>query len=314
MRAAIRTLDHGVVAQLGERRVRNAEVRGSIPLSSTTRAGRVKSQKKPGTSEELAIGACDLYLVSMKMGKPSMTAALVATMATAVVCAPSLGAAQASQDDAAARDYFERGRAAFERADYERALAMFRHAYRLSERPELQYNIGVAADRLQREEEALGAFESYLDNTVEPAREAEVRERISALRVSIAEREATERALVDATVESRAAVQGADMIDAPRLPRSTIAGGAALAAIGAAGVTAMAVGLARDGSCAESVDDECVTEHARTPWSYVYGAVGLAALAGSATWFAVSARRSKHADREVTWQLGPTGVKVSGKF
>ena len=35
MRPAARVLIVGAVAQLGERRVRNAEVRGSIPLGST---------------------------------------------------------------------------------------------------------------------------------------------------------------------------------------------------------------------------------------------------------------------------------------
>jgi len=55
--------------------------------------------------------------------------------------------AQQTPDDAAAREYFERGRVAFEQADYEGALAYFRHAYRLSHRGELQYNIGVASQR-----------------------------------------------------------------------------------------------------------------------------------------------------------------------
>ncbi|TFH29762.1 MAG: hypothetical protein E4H00_06320, partial [Myxococcales bacterium] len=69
------------------------------------------------------------------------------------VAAP--GGAQQTPDDAAAREHFERGRVAVEQADYEAARIYFRHAYRLSHRGELQYNIGVAADRLQREEEAL---------------------------------------------------------------------------------------------------------------------------------------------------------------
>ena len=134
------------------------------------------------------------------MGMGKGLAARAAIVTTLVVATFFCGEVFAQpRDDAAAREYFEEGRAAFERADYERALVMFRHAYRLSERPELQYNIGVAADRLQHEEEALEAFESYLAYTAEPTREAEVKERIAALRTSIAEREATERALVDAT-------------------------------------------------------------------------------------------------------------------
>lgn len=220
---------------------------------------------------------------------------------------------QEGQNDVTARDYFEKGRNAFERADYEGALVYFRHAYRLSQRSELQYNIGVAADRLQREDEALKAFEQYLEATEQPEREAEVRERIDALHASIEEREATERALVDATVRYTASDPTAQPSDGAKLPTSTIAGGSALAAIGAAGVVAMAVGLARDGSCEEELGGTCVTQKSATGWTWVYGGLGIAALAGSATWFAVSYKRTK-GDRETTWTITPTGVVVSGKF
>jgi len=101
-------------------------------------------------------------------------------------------------DDAAAREYFEAGRVAFDQADYESALTYFRHAYRTSGRGALLYNIAVTADRLQRNQEALEAFEEYLERTEKPARESEVRTRIEALRKSIAEKEATEQALTDA--------------------------------------------------------------------------------------------------------------------
>ncbi len=106
--------------------------------------------------------------------------------------------AQPIADDAAAREYFNAGRAAFDQADYESALTYFRHAYRTSGREALLYNIGIAADRLQRDKEALEAFEQYLDRAEKPPREAEVRTRIEALKKSIAEKEATERALTEA--------------------------------------------------------------------------------------------------------------------
>ena len=112
---------------------------------------------------------------------------------------------------------------AFEQADYESALVYFRHAYRLSHRGELQYNIGVAADRLQREEEALEAFEHYLEENEDPAREAEVQERIIALRQSIAERDATERALEEATIRYQTAHErGASDGARFRRPRSSV--------------------------------------------------------------------------------------------
>ena len=237
-------------------------------------------------------------------------------LAAVTVLASSWGtsaAAQQSAQDTEAREYFERGRVAFENADYERALVYFRHAYRLSERPELQYNIGVAADRLQREEEALDAFERYLQNTEQPVREAEVRERIDALRESIEQQQATERALAQAKTTARVR-SDTTTTDRSKLPKSTIAGGSALAAVGAAGVTAMAVGLARDGACSEESGGACVTQSSATSWTYVYGAIGIAALAGSATWFAIGHRKSKSAQRETVWSLTPSGVMVSGKF
>jgi tetratricopeptide (TPR) repeat protein len=214
---------------------------------------------------------------------------------------------QETPDDAAAREYFERGRTAFDQADYEGALVYFRHAYRLSRRSELQYNIGVAADRLQRDEEALEAFERYLEESENPEREAEVRERIHALRQSISQREATERALAEATSRQPTPSDGA------RFPTSAIAGSSALAAVGVAGVLAMGVGLARDGTCKGEVDGTCVTERSATGWTWVYGGIGAAALAGSAAWLGISARRGRTVRRaQVSVWAG--GLAVRGAF
>lgn len=224
----------------------------------------------------------------------------------------SAAIAQQTPDDAAARQYFERGRSSFEEADYEAALVYFRHAYRLSRRSELQYNIGVAADRLQREDEALEAFEHYLDEAEDPVREAEVRERIVALRQSIAERKATERALAEARIRYQPRTQEGASDDA-RVSTSAIIGASTLAAVGAAGVAAMSVGLARDGSCTSEVAGRCVTENSATAWTWVYGGIGIAALAGSATWFALSAKRKKD-QRKTAVSVSPFGVMVSGSF
>ena len=222
---------------------------------------------------------------------------------------PVLG--QDVSDDEGAREAFERGRMAFENAEYESALVYFRHAYRLSGRGELQYNIGVAADRLQREEEALEAFQRYLADTKEPTRREEVDERIAALERSIAERKATELALEQATI--RYQTSESQPVDTSRLPKSAIIGGSMLGALGVAGVAAMGVGLAKNGSCKREVAGNCVVEHSATSWTYVYGALGVAAVAGSVTWFAVSARRSKK-KRETAVSITPGGVVVSGKF
>jgi hypothetical protein len=243
------------------------------------------------------------------MGVRSVSVWVCVGLLVLVTGAPS--AAQDRADDAAGREYFERGRSAFEHADYESALVYFRHAYRLSRRGELQYNIGVAADRLQREEEALEAFRHYLEEANEPTREEEVRERIEALERSIAERRATELALQEATARTHSV--DAEPADGGRLPRSTIIGASALAAVGAAGVVAMGVGLAKDGACTREVSGSCVVEDSATPWTYVYGALGGAALAASATWFGISVRRARN-ERETVISVGPRGLMVSGTF
>lgn len=237
---------------------------------------------------------------------------LAAAMLLCGLVLSSTASAEQTADDAAAREYFERGRSAFEQADYEAALVYFRHAYRLSERGELQYNIGVAADRLQREDEALEAFEHYLEKTKNPEREAEVRERIQALRESIAEGEATQRALQEATIRYQSPTQEIAS-DVARVPTSAIIGSSALAAVGVAGVAAMGVALAKDGSCTREVAGRCVTENSATPWTWVYGGFGIAALAGAATWLGISAKRNKD-QRETSVSVSPFGLAVRGTF
>ena len=225
-------------------------------------------------------------------------------------CAPSFSIAQTTPDEAAAREYFERGRVAFDDADYEAALVYFRHAYRLSRRGELQYDIGVAASRLQREQEALEAFENYLEETEDPEREAEVLERIEALRRSIAQRKATERALAEATIRYQTPTPPAQQ---RRIATSAIVGGSIFGAVGVAGVTAMAIGLARDGTCSQAIASTCVTERAATGWTYVYGSIGIAAIGGSAAWLGVSAKRNR-AERSIAIRIGPTGFTLAGSF
>ena len=257
---------------------------------------------------ELRSTSPTLYLEAMR-GKLAKLATCVGLM-VAVLCASTTAVAQTGNDDNAGREYFERGRAAFEEADYENALAYFRHAYELSGRAELQYNVGVAADRLQREEEALEAFRRYLAETDNPTREAEVRQRIDALERTIAQREVTELALEEAALRYDTTDE---VVDGRRLPTATIAGGTTLAAVGVAGVVAMGVGLAKNGTCSQEVAGNCVVEQSATAWTWVYGGLGVAALVGSAAWFGVSAKRVKEG-RETRFSLTPNGLVVSGTF
>lgn len=97
---------------------------------------------------------------------------------------PSVALAQADAEDPMeeeARLVYEAGTVAFADARYEEALERFRTAYELSPRVRLQYNIGLAADRLRRDDEALAAFELFLRDSPPDAQgvaDAEVRVRV----------------------------------------------------------------------------------------------------------------------------------------
>ncbi|GAB4204755.1 MAG: hypothetical protein OHK0013_19950 [Sandaracinaceae bacterium] len=99
-------------------------------------------------------------------------------------------AAEAVSPDEEARRVFAQGRDAYAAGDYEAALNAFRDAYALSHRPELQFNIGQAADRLRRDREARDAFEAYLAAVPFAANRVEVEARLRVLREEIARDEA----------------------------------------------------------------------------------------------------------------------------
>jgi len=128
------------------------------------------------------------------MGTRWLAAALIAIgIALVGADAQAQGSATTSTpsaDEVRARQVFEEARAAFAAADYEVALARFREAYELSARAELLYNVGLAADRLRRDEEALEAFERYLREMPEAQNRHEVERRVELLRAAIADRAA----------------------------------------------------------------------------------------------------------------------------
>lgn len=193
----------GLVEHLFSRPERaEAEPRRWACFSREGRGAPVSSQPR------LPFGFSHHYceIMGAKWGIAFVWACTAGILAGTVCATPA--SADSTEDDAAAREYFEAGRVAFDQADYQSALTYFRHAYRTSNRGELLYNIAVAADRMQRDQEALEAFQQYLDRTEKPVRESEVRTRIEALRKSIAEKEATERALMEAKLRYEQIAQG----------------------------------------------------------------------------------------------------------
>lgn len=93
--------------------------------------------------------------------------------------------------DVEARALFNAGVAAYDAGRYEDALESFERAYQRSERPVLLYNIGQCYDRLRRDEEAVQAFERYLEAVPGAENRPQVEARLRALREAIARRSTT---------------------------------------------------------------------------------------------------------------------------
>jgi tetratricopeptide (TPR) repeat protein len=92
--------------------------------------------------------------------------------------------------DEEARALFEAGKVAYEDGRYQDALGYFERSYELSQRVQLQYNLGLAYDRMRRDQEALAAFEAYLVGEPDHPRAIEVHNRVRALRESLAQQQA----------------------------------------------------------------------------------------------------------------------------
>lgn len=215
--------------------------------------------------------------------------------------------------DAEARALFEAGNTAFNDTRYADALTHFRRAYELSERPELLYNVGVAADRLRRDAEALDAFEAFLAAVPDHPRRRDVEARVRILRESVARAEAAP--------EESAGDEEPDLTESPPpAPAASggpstlaIAGASTLGALGVAGVVAAIAGMA-GGECLAHAGGTCIEER-RPAWAPigVYGGLGIAAIAGAIVWIVVDAGQSG-GEGEVQVGLGPSGLSVRGSF
>lgn len=113
---------------------------------------------------------------------------VTSTLGFTVLSSTAAAQQDQSQLDEAARLTFESAREAFVAGDYETALARFRQAYQLSQRPGLLYNIAQTLDRLRRDEETLTALRDYLNAAPDAPNRSEVEARIRVLERALAER------------------------------------------------------------------------------------------------------------------------------
>ncbi len=134
---------------------------------------------------------------------------------------PGAATATPADTDREARFLFEAGRTAYDGGRYRESLAHFQRAYELSQRPQLLYNVGQAADRLREDELALDAFERYLSALPAAANRPAVEERIKVLREVLAEKQAAAAATQAPTPAETAASAPSLASDVDGYPTST---------------------------------------------------------------------------------------------
>ncbi len=125
-----------------------------------------------------------------RMAAACATAVVLFVLPTQRTSAQGTTTAPAKNDEVA-RNLFQAGKVAFDSGSYEDALQYFEQSFERSHRPELQYNIGLAADRLRQDDKALTSFKTYLDQVPQTEKRDEVEGRIRALEKAKAARAAT---------------------------------------------------------------------------------------------------------------------------
>jgi len=159
-----------------------------------------------------------------------ITLALVALVALAALFVAPARAQSEDREKAAA--YFRQGQAYFQRGDYDRALAEYKAAYQLSKEPTLIFNIGLCHARANRPEEALLAFQRYLELDPNGDVADETREEVARLMPAV-EKIREERAKEEAARRERERNRPRVLAPASPVPLYIAAGGAAIGAAGA---------------------------------------------------------------------------------
>jgi len=247
-------------------------------------------------------------------------------LVVSLVCVASTASVRAqSREDriAQAKKAFAAGTQAYAEGEFDTALASFKRAYELTSSPDLLYNIATVSDRMRLDEEALAAYEGYLEARPKSADREHVESRISVLRDAI---EARKRAELDAEIDARrAAVDAAARVKAERPltqyvgpgpgPWITIGVGSAALVTGA-----ILVGLgqkdqkkvesADPGSSYSLVEDMADRGPRRTKAGIALLSVGGAGIIGGIIWQLTGG----HEEKVPEVSISPTGISVKGTF
>ena len=224
---------------------------------------------------------------------------------------------------AAAKEAFAVGTRAYADGEFKTALTSFQRAYDLTGSPDLLYNIATVSDRMRRDEQALEAYEGYLEARPKSADREHVESRIDVLRAAI---EARSRAELDAEIEARsAAIEAAARVKAERPltqyvgpgpgPWITIGvGGAAIVAgavlVGLGQRDQKSVESAVPGSSYSTVQEMADRGPRRTKAGIALMAVGGVGVIGGAIWQLTGG----HDEAMPEVSIGPSGISVKGTF
>ena len=242
-----------------------------------------------------------------------MNARLV--LVAVLLLSPSLALAQApsAAELGEARRQFELGVAEYEAGQLESALVRFSRAHALSHAAELLYNVATVHERLRHDEEALQAYEAYLEAVPDAADRETIEARVRILRDAIAPEPEPEP-----TIEAPVVVLPIDPIrvDAPAPsasdPAPWILTGTGLA-VAAAGGVLVALG-AMDASTVTSTTSWADAASARDR-SPTFTGAGLAAIGVGAVTAVIGivwgTTQSSSAPRLA---IGPGSLSITGTF
>lgn len=224
---------------------------------------------------------------------------------------------------AEAKTAFSAGTRAYAEGDFDTALGQFRRAYELTGSPDLLYNIATVSDRMRLDQEALEAYEGYLEARPDSVDREHVASRIEVLRAAI---EAHRRAEIDAEIEARkAAVEAAARVKAERPLTQYVGPGPGpwiTIGVGSASIVSGAVLLglgqrdqkqvetAPPGSSYSSVHEAAERGPKRTKAGVALLSVGGAAVVGGIIWQLTGG----HEEAMPEISIGPTGISVKGRF
>lgn len=108
--------------------------------------------------------------------------------------------------DRKARVHFETATALFESGEYERAAEEFREAYRLSNRPQLLFNISLAYERLGKLQQAIELLRAYLVAVPETPKRGRLELRIQRMQERLDAQRAAEEEITTSAIAPAASV------------------------------------------------------------------------------------------------------------